>query len=66
MNANRHKHSIISKAQELGFFYCGFSKAGLPIGLQLLGKPFGEPDLLRAAHAYEQATDWHTHRPNLD
>ena len=45
---------------------CGFSKAGLPIGLQLLGKPFGEPDLLRAAHAYEQATDWHTHRPNLD
>ena len=45
---------------------CGFSKAGLPIGLQLLGKPFGEPDLLRAAHAYEQATDWHTYRPNLD
>ncbi len=45
---------------------CGFSEAGLPIGLQLLGKPFGEPDLLRAAHAYEQATDWHTHRPNLD
>ena len=45
---------------------CGFSKAGLPIGLQLLGKPFGEPDLLRAAHAYEQATGWHTHRPNLD
>ena len=45
---------------------CGFSEAGLPIGLQLLGKPFGEPDLLRAAHAYEQATEWHTHRPNLD
>ena len=45
---------------------CGFSKDGLPIGLQLLGKPFGEPDLLRAAHAYEQATDWHKHRPNLD
>ena len=45
---------------------CGFSGAGLPIGLQLLGKPFGESDLLRAAHAYEQATDWHKHRPNLD
>ena len=44
---------------------CGFSKAGLPIGLQLLGKPFGEPDLLRAAHAYEQATDWHTKTPSL-
>ena len=45
---------------------CGFSETGLPIGLQLLGKPFGESDLLRTAHAYEQATDWHTHRPNLD
>ena len=45
---------------------CGFSETGLPIGLQLLGKPFGESDLLRAAHAYEQATDWRTHRPNLD
>ena len=45
---------------------CGFSETGLPIGLQLLGKPFGESDLLRAAHAYEQAADWHKHRPNLD
>ncbi len=45
---------------------CGFSETGLPIGLQLLGKPFGESDLLRTAHAYEQATDWRTHRPNLD
>jgi aspartyl-tRNA(Asn)/glutamyl-tRNA(Gln) amidotransferase subunit A len=44
---------------------CGFSKEGLPLGLQLLGKAFGEPDLLRAAHAYEQATDWHTKRPQL-
>ena len=44
---------------------CGFSEAGLPLGLQLLGKPFGEPGLLRAAHAYEQATDWHTKRPEL-
>jgi aspartyl-tRNA(Asn)/glutamyl-tRNA(Gln) amidotransferase subunit A len=44
---------------------CGFSKEGLPLGLQLLGKPFGEPNLLRAAHAYEQATDWHTKRPQL-
>ena len=45
---------------------CGFSGCGLPMGLQLLGKPFGEPDLLRAAYAYEQATDWHTQRPKLD
>ena len=45
---------------------CGFSKIGLPMGLQLLGQPFGESDLLRAAHAYEQVTDWHTKQPNLD
>jgi len=38
---------------------CGFSKAGLPIGLQLIGKPFAEGELLRIAHAFEQATDWH-------
>lgn len=37
----------------------GFSGSGLPIGLQLIGKPFGEESILRAAHAFEQATDWH-------
>ena len=44
---------------------CGFSAAGLPIGLQLAGRPFDEPTVLRAAHAYEQSTDWHTRRPEL-
>jgi aspartyl-tRNA(Asn)/glutamyl-tRNA(Gln) amidotransferase subunit A len=45
---------------------CGFTTAPeLPIGLQLLGKPFGEESLLRIAHAYEQSTDWHTRRPPL-
>jgi aspartyl-tRNA(Asn)/glutamyl-tRNA(Gln) amidotransferase subunit A len=39
---------------------CGFTKnPKLPIGLQLLGQPFGEETLLRAAHAYEQNTPWH-------
>ena len=39
---------------------CGFTKSPkLPIGLQLLGKPFGEETLLKLAHAYEQATSWH-------
>jgi aspartyl-tRNA(Asn)/glutamyl-tRNA(Gln) amidotransferase subunit A len=39
---------------------CGFTKEPkLPIGLQMLGKPFGEETLLRIAHAYEQATAWH-------
>ncbi|MGO8766770.1 MAG: Asp-tRNA(Asn)/Glu-tRNA(Gln) amidotransferase subunit GatA [Limisphaerales bacterium] len=43
---------------------CGFTKnPALPIGLQLLGKPFGEETLLRIAHAFEQNTDWHTKRP---
>ena len=45
---------------------CGFSEKGLPIGLQLLGRPFGESDLLRAAHVYQEATDWHRKRPDLD
>jgi aspartyl-tRNA(Asn)/glutamyl-tRNA(Gln) amidotransferase subunit A len=44
---------------------CGFDSRGLPIGLQLIGKPFDEATLLRAAHTYEQATDWHTRRPQL-
>ncbi|HML77187.1 Asp-tRNA(Asn)/Glu-tRNA(Gln) amidotransferase subunit GatA [Geobacter sulfurreducens] len=37
----------------------GMSAAGLPIGLQLIGRPFGEETILRAAHAFEQATEWH-------
>ena len=43
---------------------CGFIE-GLPVGLQLLGPHLGEPALLRAAYAYEQATDWHDRRPSL-
>ena len=44
---------------------CGFAD-GLPVGLQLIGRPFEEETVLRAAHAYEQATEWHTRRPPLD
>lgn len=44
---------------------CGFTTAGLPIGLQILGKPFDEPTVLKAAHAYEQATPWRARRPTL-
>lgn len=43
---------------------CGFQD-GLPIGLQLVGRPFDEASLLRTAQAYEAATDWHTRRPPL-
>jgi aspartyl-tRNA(Asn)/glutamyl-tRNA(Gln) amidotransferase subunit A len=41
---------------------CGFAR-GLPVGLQFAGGPFDDARVLRAAHAYEQATDWHTRRP---
>lgn len=44
---------------------CGFSKVGLPIGLQILGRPFQEETVLRAAYAYEQATNWRTRRPTI-
>ncbi|MBE2232034.1 MAG: Asp-tRNA(Asn)/Glu-tRNA(Gln) amidotransferase subunit GatA [Anaerolinea sp.] len=42
---------------------CGFDPQGLPIGLQLIGPAFGESTILRAAYAYEQATDWRARRP---
>ena len=44
---------------------CGFSPDGLPLSLQIAGRPFEETTVLRAGHAYEQATDWHTHQPPL-
>ena len=44
---------------------CGFTSEGMPIGLQMAGKPFAESTVLRVAHAYEQATDWHTRRPPI-
>ncbi len=44
---------------------CGFTKGGLPIGLQILGAPFEEENLLRIACMYERATEWHTKRPNI-
>jgi aspartyl-tRNA(Asn)/glutamyl-tRNA(Gln) amidotransferase subunit A len=45
---------------------CGFTTDGLPIGLQLVAVPWQEAKLLRAAYAYEQATEWHKRRPPLD
>jgi aspartyl-tRNA(Asn)/glutamyl-tRNA(Gln) amidotransferase subunit A len=44
---------------------CGFSPAGLPLSLQLSGRPFAEETVLRLGHAYEQATPWHTRRPQV-
>jgi aspartyl-tRNA(Asn)/glutamyl-tRNA(Gln) amidotransferase subunit A len=44
---------------------CGFTKAGLPIGLQILGAPFAEEKLLRVARMHERETEWHKRRPVL-
>jgi aspartyl-tRNA(Asn)/glutamyl-tRNA(Gln) amidotransferase subunit A len=44
---------------------CGFSSEGLPIGMQLIGRAFDESTVLRAAHGYQQLTDWHMHEPSL-
>jgi aspartyl-tRNA(Asn)/glutamyl-tRNA(Gln) amidotransferase subunit A len=44
---------------------CGLSSGKLPIGLQIIGRPFEEEKIIRAAYAYEQATDWHLKKPPL-
>jgi aspartyl-tRNA(Asn)/glutamyl-tRNA(Gln) amidotransferase subunit A len=44
---------------------CGFTSQGLPIGLQIIGPHGGEAVVFQLAHAYEQATEWHTRRPRL-
>ncbi len=44
----------------------GFTAAGLPLSLQIVGRPFDEATVLRAAHAYEKATAWRKRRPVLD
>ncbi|MCC7083698.1 MAG: Asp-tRNA(Asn)/Glu-tRNA(Gln) amidotransferase subunit GatA [Pirellulales bacterium] len=46
-------------------FPCGFSRSNLPIGLQLQAPPLAEERLLRAAHMFQKATDWHTRKPPL-
>ena len=44
---------------------CGFSSQGLPLSLQIAGRPFDEATVLRVGHAYEQATEWHRRRPRI-
>ena len=43
----------------------GFGRNGLPLGMQILGRPFGEETILRVGHAYEHATEWHARHPRL-
>jgi aspartyl-tRNA(Asn)/glutamyl-tRNA(Gln) amidotransferase subunit A len=45
---------------------CGFDNEGMPIGLQIIGKPFDEKTILRAAYAYEQANEWYRMKPKID
>jgi aspartyl-tRNA(Asn)/glutamyl-tRNA(Gln) amidotransferase subunit A len=44
---------------------CGFTREGLPIGLQIAGPRFAESRVLALAHAYQQVTNWHTRRPPI-
>ena len=44
---------------------CGFTRAGLPIGVQITGPRLGEARVYALAHAYEQATEWHRRAPAL-
>jgi aspartyl-tRNA(Asn)/glutamyl-tRNA(Gln) amidotransferase subunit A len=44
---------------------CGFSRAGLPLAFQIVGRPFDEATVLRAGHAYQRVTDWHARVPEL-
>ena len=43
----------------------GFTRAGMPIGMQLMGRPFDEATVLRAGHAYQKATEWHRSAPKI-
>src|SRR2546429_5752062 len=44
---------------------CGFSPDGLPIGMQIIGRPFDEATIFRVGHHFQQVTDWHTREPNV-
>lgn len=46
-------------------FPCGFDSAGLPVGIQLMGRPFQEDLLFRLAHLYQQSTGWHQSKPSI-
>jgi aspartyl-tRNA(Asn)/glutamyl-tRNA(Gln) amidotransferase subunit A len=43
----------------------GFGRNGLPLGMQIVGRPFGETTILKVGHAYERATEWHARHPQL-
>ena len=44
---------------------CGFTESGLPIGMQIVGKPFDEPGVIQAAYTYQQHARWYETRPPM-
>jgi aspartyl-tRNA(Asn)/glutamyl-tRNA(Gln) amidotransferase subunit A len=62
---SRNTHPFNLTGQPVISLPCGFTRAGLPIGLQISGRAWDESTVLRVAHAYEQNTDWHNRRPDL-
>ncbi len=62
---NRNTNAFNVSGQPAISLPCGFSSHGLPIGLQLVGRWWDEATVLRTAHAYQQATDWHLRPPPL-
>lgn len=45
---------------------CGFDKDGMPIGMQLIGRPFGEAEIMNGASAFQNATDYHKNKPDME
>jgi len=68
-NTLREKELLTLRNNMLGLptvsIPCGFTRADLPIGMQITGPPGGEATVLRLAYAYEQASEWRKHKPNL-
>jgi aspartyl-tRNA(Asn)/glutamyl-tRNA(Gln) amidotransferase subunit A len=65
MAVTRNARALNLTGQPILTLPCGFSAAGLPIALQLVGAAFDEKEILEIGHAYEQATEWHKRRPEL-
>ena len=67
--ANMEKPSFTMPFNVTGFpaisICTGYGEGGLPVAVQLAGKPFGEPTLFRAAHTYEAAMPWRQRRPSM-
>ena len=70
--AESARASVISVMSQFSFYGlpaisvpCGFRNDGFPLGIQIIGPPWGEGRVFALAHAFEQATEWHKRRPTL-